>query len=202
MSNRNYEYHALGSYKENIFKLLVNDGERSDLLMDILMPVIEDSRFDKIDNFIGGSFECIQDGKVELVDLKQHLFDVPFIYSTVTDTRNVICLDTNLNSCSQSLKEMKIEISVMCHKEAMPLDLNTRLKYKKLGYIGRNRLDIAVAIIGDIINRSSEFGIGKLCPNKYDPVKSYYFSHEFFGKILTYTCSDFMKNYTVMTDEK
>ena len=95
MANKNYEYHALGSYKEKLFQLFVKD-EKSDLLIDILMPVIEDSRFDKIDNFIGGSFKYIQDGNVELVDLKQHLFDVPFVYSTVTDTRNVICIDTNL----------------------------------------------------------------------------------------------------------
>ena len=201
MANKNYEYHALGSYKEKLFQLFVKD-EKSDLLIDILMPVIEDSRFDKIDNFIGGSFKYIQDGNVELVDLKQHLFDVPFVYSTVTDTRNVICIDTNLNSCSQSLKEMKIEISVMCHKESLQLDMETRIKYKDLGYVGRNRLDIAIAIIGDIINRSTEFGIGKLSPSRYEPVKSYYFSNEFFGKILTYTCTDFMKNHTEITNEK
>lgn len=201
MANKNYEYHALGSYKEKLFQLFVKD-EKSDLLIDILMPVIEDSRFDKIDNFIGGSFKCMQDGNVELVDLKQHLFDVPFVYSTVTDTRNVICIDTNLNSCSQSLKEMKIEISVMCHKESLQLDMETRIKYKDLGYVGRNRLDIAIAIIGDIINRSTEFGIGKLSPSRYEPVKSYYFSNEFFGKILTYTCTDFMKNHTEITNEK
>ena len=201
MANKNYEYHALGSYKEKLFQLFVKD-DKSDLLIDILMPVIEDSRFDKIDNFIGGSFKYIQDGNVELVDLKQHLFDVPFVYSTVTDTRNVICIDTNLNSCSQSLKEMKIEISVMCHKKSLQLDMETRIKYRDLGYVGRNRLDIAIAIIGDIINRSAEFGIGKLSPSRYEPVKSYYFSNEFFGKILTYTCTDFMKNYMEITNEK
>lgn len=202
MSNQNYEYHALSAYKDVLFKMLLNDEERSELLMDILMPTIEDDRFDKIDNFIGGCFEYIQDGKTELVDLKQHIFDVPFIYSTVTDTRNAICMDTNLNSCSQSLKEMEIEISVICHKDSLPLDMKTRLKYKNLGYIGRNRLDIAVAIIGDIINRSSKFGIGKFSPSRYKPVKSYYFSNDFFGKILTYTCSDFMKDYTVISNEK
>lgn len=202
MSNQNYEYHALAYYKDILFNLLMTDGERSDLLIDILMPEIEDDRFDKLDNFLGGCFECTTNGKTELVDLKQHLFDVPFIYATVTDTRNAICIDTNLNSCSQTLKEMKVEINVMCHKESISLDIDTRLKYKEYGYIGRNRLDIAVAIIGDIINRSSEFGIGKFQPSKYEPVKPYYFTDKFFGKILTYTCTDFMKNYVVKTNEK
>lgn len=201
MANENYEYHALGAYKECLFNLLMKD-EKSELLMDILMPVIEDERFDKIDNFLGGNFEYYENGSLQLVDLKKHLFDVPFVYNTITDTRNVICIDTELLSCSQSIKEMKVTINIMCHKESIELDVGTRLKYRKEGYIGRNRLDIAVAIIGDIVNRSSKFGIGKLSPSEYNPVKSYYFSNEYFGKILTYTCTDFMKNYKVITDEK
>ena len=201
MANENYEYHALGSYKDYLFNLLMKD-EKSELLMDVMMPVIEDDRFDKIDNFLGGSFEYYDDGKLQYIDLKRHLFDVPFIYATVTDTRNAICIDTEMVSCSQTLKEMRVIINVMCHKESLELDVKTRLKYKKLGYIGRNRLDIAIAIIGDIINRSAEFGIGKLSPSRYEPVKSYYFSNEFFGKILTYTCTDFMKNYMEITNEK
>ena len=201
MANKNYEYHALGSYKDKLFQLLLKD-EKSELLMDVMMPVIEDDRFDKIDNFLGGSFEYYDDGKLQYIDLKRHLFDVPFIYATVTDTRNAICIDTEMVSCSQTLKEMRVIINVMCHKESLELDVKTRLKYKKLGYIGRNRLDIAIAIIGDIVNRSTEFGIGKLSPSRYEPVKSYYFSDEFFGKILTYTCTDFMKNHTEITNEK
>ena len=201
MANKNYEYHALGAYKDKLFQLLLKD-EKSELLMDVMMPVIEDDRFDKIDNFLGGSFEYYDDGKLQYIDLKRHLFDVPFIYATVTDTRNAICIDTEMVSCSQTLKEMRVIINVMCHKESLELDVKTRLKYKKLGYVGRNRLDIAIAIIGDIINRSAEFGIGKLSPSRYEPVKSYYFSDEFFGKILTYTCTDFMKNYMEITNEK
>ena len=197
MNNFNYEFRALGSYKDNLFKLLLQH-ELSDLLIDILMPTIEDDRFDKIENFLGGSYEYYQNGHLELIDLKQHIFDVPFIYQTITDTRNAICIDTSLKSCTQTIKEMNIEISVICHKESINLDLDTRLKYKKLGYIGRNRLDIAVEIIGDIINGSKKFGIGKLLPRSYDPVKSSYPSKDFFGKILFYSCSDFMKNYTVI----
>lgn len=48
MSNKNYEYHALGSYKDELFKLILQH-ELSELLIDILMPTIEDERFDKID---------------------------------------------------------------------------------------------------------------------------------------------------------
>ncbi len=110
--------------------------------------------------------------------------------------------NTNLPTGEIEVKAEKIEIintaaqtPFIIADETDALE-DTRLKYRKEGYIGRNRLDIAVAIIGDIVNRSYKFGIGKLSPSKYDPVKSYYFSNDFFGKILTYTCTDFMKDYT------
>ena len=67
-----------------------------------------------------------------------------------------------------------------------------------MGYIGKNRLDIAVAILGDIINGSKEFGIGQLNPIPYNPVKAYYPSQDYFGKILNYSCDDFMKDYTLI----
>ena len=109
MANKNYEYHALGSYKYELFQLIMKH-ELSEFLIDILMPSIEDDRFDKIDNFIGGLFEYHGSDGIERVNLKSHLFDVPFIYSTVTDTRNVICIDTNISRCGNTLKEMSVVI--------------------------------------------------------------------------------------------
>ena len=198
MANNNYEYHALGSYKEELFRLIMNH-ELSEPLIDILMPSIEDERFDKLDNFLGGKFQYNEENGVSTtVYLKQHLLDVPFIYSTIIDTRNMICVDTSLAKYSQTIKQMNIEISILCHKASLEIDTGIRLKYKKMGYIGKNRLDIAVAILGDIINGSKEFGIGQLNPIPYNPVKSYYPSQDYFGKILNYSCDDFMKDYTLI----
>lgn len=195
MANKNYEYHALGSYKEELFQLILMH-ELSELLIDILMPVIEDDRFDKIDNFVGGNYEYYGSDGIEKVKLKSHLFDVPFIYSTVTDVRNIICVDTNISQSGSTLKEMSVTIEIMAHKNGLELDTETRIKYKKLGYIGRNRIDIAVAILGDILNGSKEFGIGKLTPTKFSPTQSYFPNNYFWGKILKYSCTDFMKDYT------
>lgn len=195
MSNKNYEYHALGSYKDELFKLILQH-ELSELLIDILMPTIEDERFDKIDNFLGGDYSYSGKNGIEQVSLNSHIFDVPFIYSTVTDVRNVICIDTNISRYNQSLKEMSVVIEVMCHKGGLQLDNTTRKKYKQLGYIGRNRMDIAVAILGDILNGSKDFGIGCLSPAQLNPTQSCFPNNDFWGKILRYSCSDFMRNYT------
>lgn len=158
------------------------------------MPEIEDERFDKTENFLGGEYKCGIDD-IEFVELKRHIFDVPFIYSTVTDTRGCICIDTNITRCSNALKEMVINISVISHKNMLYVNNETYKKYRKLGYIGRNRVDIATAILGDIINDSPKFGIGKLSPCPYDPTQSYFPNQDFWEKSLKYSCTDFMKDY-------
>lgn len=190
----NFEYHALGTYKNEICKLLLQH-ELSELLIDILMPTLHDERFDKSDNFRGGDYTYKINNQEEKVKLIPHIYDVPFIYTTVTDTRNVICVDTNISKNSQSTKEMFIAIYVMCHKDLLQIDSETEKKYKNIGYIGKNRMDIAVAIIGDILNGSNKFGIGQLSPTLSNPTQSYFPNSTFWGKILQYTCSDFMQDY-------
>ena len=192
--NQNYDYHALGSYKKNIFDLLLKH-ELSDLLIDVLMPALEDSRFDKIDNFIGGNFKCMENGEKINVNLKQHLFDIPFIYTTITDERNAICIDTNISKSDKTLKEMNVLIYIVCHKDLLELDTKDKIKYKKMGYVGKSRIDIATAIVGDILNESRKFGIGTLSPTLYNSTSSYFPNNDFFGKILSFTCTDFMKDY-------
>ena len=159
------------------------------------MPTLEDDRFTKYENFFGGEYSYTTSDGEEKVILKEHLLDVPFIYSTITDTRNVICIDTNISKNTGSTKTMAVNLSVICHKNSLQLDNATRKIYKKYGYIGRNRLDIAIAIIGDILNGSNEFGIGRLTPVTINPTKTYYPNTEFFGKILDYSCDDFMIDY-------
>lgn len=199
-----YEYKSLGDYKGLLFKLLLYSGEKSDLLIDITMPKLDDERLDRYDNFLGGEHDIyVGSGKtqtVEHVKLQGRLFDVPFIYSTVTNTINVICIDTNISSCNPNTKEMVITLNVMCHKDNLELDTETKRKYKKLGYKG-NRLDIMVALIGEILNYSKENGkksgiqIGTLNPIPRNPVIPDYPNNNFFGKTMTYICSDFMVDY-------
>ena len=192
-----YEFKSLGEYKNLLFQLLMMSGEKSDLLMDIVMPTLDDDRFDKFDNFLGGEYEEYnKEGKLEIVKLQGRLFDVPFIYSTVENTINTICIDTNIRSCNPNTKEMVITLNIMCHKDNLKLDRDTKRKYRALGYTG-NRLDIMVALIGEILNYSKEanLGIGTLVPLPHNPVTPDYPNSNFFGKTMIYTCSDFMVDY-------
>lgn len=160
------------------------------------MPQIKDERFDKLDNFLGGEYEYYDKGKLTYVSLNKHIFDVPFIYTTVTDTIGTICIDTDILKCDHLLKEMLINISVICNKNILEIDNETRLKYNKNGFNGRNRVDIAVAILGDILSDSDKFGIGELTPCKLNPTQSIFPNRDFWGKNLRYFSSDFMKDCT------
>lgn len=193
-----YEFKSLGEYKNLLFQLLMLSGEKSDLLMEIVMPTLDNDKLDKYDNFLGGEFEIYNsDGDREIVKLQGRLFDVPFIYSTVENTINTICIDTNVRSCNQNTKEMVITLNVICHKDNLKLDYETKRKYKKLGYTG-NRLDIIVSLIGEILNYSkdSELGIGVLIPFPRNPIVPDYPNNNFFGKTMNYICSDFMVDYS------
>lgn len=196
-----YEFKSLGEYKDLLFQLLMMSGDKSDLLMDIVMPTLDDDRFDKIDNFLGGEFEEYfstenNEQTLEIVKLQGRLFDVPFIYSTVENTINTICIDTNIRNCNPNTKEMIITLNVMCHKNNLRLDRETKRRYRALGYTG-NRLDIMVALIGEILNYSKEanLGIGTLIPLTRNPITSDFPNSNFFGKTMIYTCSDFMIDY-------
>lgn len=196
-----YEFKSLGEYKDLLFQLLMMSGEKSDLLMDIVMPTLDDDRLSKLDNFLGGEFEEYfstenNEQTLEIVKLQGRLFDVPFVYSTVENTINTICIDTNIRSCNPNTKEMVITLNVMCHKDNLKLDIKTKRKYRELGYKG-NRLDIMVALIGEILNYSKDanIGIGTLVPLPHNPVTPDFPNSNFFGKTMIYTCSDFMVDY-------
>ena len=79
-----YDYRSLGAYKELLCNLLMFSGDKSSLLMDIMMPVLDDDRFEKYENFTAGEDETYtgtgKNRKVEYVKLNGRLFDVPFIY--------------------------------------------------------------------------------------------------------------------------
>lgn len=187
-----YEFRSLGEYKEMLIEFLVCCDQKSDLLMDITMLKLDDERFSKTSNFLGIN----QEYNGEYVKTDGYLFDIPFVYTTVQDTRNMICFDTNISKINQNTKQIDITINVMCHKASLQLDKETQRKYKKLGYYG-NRLDIMVALIGDILNYSNNTnGIGTLVPSPSGAIGSYFPNDQYFGKILHYTCSDFMVNYS------
>lgn len=192
--NNLFEYKALGNYKKQLFECICNN-EKTDMLIDVIMPCLDDNRINKIDNFLGGEQEINTSSGKEIVKLQGHLYDVPFIYTTVTNAINCICIDTNIANNSISTKTMSVTIYIMCHKSNLNISDDEKSIYRKSGYVG-NRLDIAVAILGDMLNHSKDFGIGRLTPLPRTPVRPYFPNDNYFGKILEYTCSDFMLDYS------
>jgi hypothetical protein len=184
-------FKELGTYKDKIISMFAANED----IIDLIMPTLDYDRFEVSDNFIGGEFQTVENGIVKNVILKGHCFDTPFIYSSITDSRNCICIDTNIsNADGESIKEMSITIEVMCNKANLQMDSESRMKYVTKGLSG-NRLDMIVEEIGLQLNSSRQFGIGKFKPAIRNPVHSYFPNEDYFGKVLTYTCSDFMADY-------
>lgn len=185
-------FFELGDYKKKLIDMFVADED----IVDLVMPILDDIRFEAGDNFLGGQINTIKDGVVETVDLKGHCFEVPFIYSSVTDARNCICLDNIISGANgEAIKEMTVTIEIMCHKTNLRLDSTTNTKYYKKGLSG-DRLDMIVQKIGLLIEQNNkEFGLGKFKLKPNNPMKSYYPNENFFGKVLIYTCDAFMTDY-------
>lgn len=123
---------------------------------------------------------------------------LPFPY-TVSDSEssNVISIDCNLTKNRNTTKELQVELAVVFHRSFVLFDTDSDLKERcqVLGYTG-TRLDAAIAVIGDILNNSRSFGIGRLMPAAENPVQSYFPKDfpDYFGKIILYHCDDFMAN--------
>jgi hypothetical protein len=186
------DFYELGSYKEKIEKMFVTNPD----IVDLTMPILDDSRFEIGDNFLGGEFQYkdTNSGAIENVTLIGHYFDVPFVYSSITDVRNLICIDTSISRADgETIKEITVSIEVICNKDNIKLSSADKLKYLNK-YVG-NRLDMIVEAIGLQLNSSRKFGLGRLKPSSRNPVRSYFPSEKYFGKILTYTCDDFLTDY-------
>lgn len=184
-------FYELGKYKEKIINMFVTNDD----IVNLVMPTPDDSRFELGDNFLGGEYKTVSNGIEAIVNLIGHCFDVPFIYASIQDNRNAIFIDSTISKADgESIKEVTITIEVMCHKTNLKMNSQDRIKYIKKGLSG-NRLDMIVQEIGLQLNSSNKFGIGKLKISPRNPVKSYFANEDYFGKVLTYTCEDFMTDY-------
>lgn len=182
------EFYELGSYKEKVMRALAKDED----VVNLVMPTLDDDRFDIIDNFIGGEFK---DEKGNPLKLNGHCVDVPFIYATITDNKNIICIDSTITKAdSEAIKEVGLVIYVMFHKSNIFFSDKDKKYYAQKGYSG-NPVDVTVQAIGRLLNGRNDFGIGKLKPINYNPIKPYYPQNDYYGKTMEYVCSDFMTDY-------
>ncbi len=187
------EFHELGTWKDLAGKFFFN----SDLLKSIVMPTLDDTNYEEDDNWFGGKNLPTQvNGVTEYHNLVGHYFDVPFIYSTVTDERMVLCVDTEVSKwVGQAIKEITITIYVICHKDFIKMSSDMKSEYITKHKLAGNRVDMAVEVIGRLLNGSNAFGLGRLVPAQDNTVLSYFPNSEFYGKVLRYTCDDFSTDY-------
>ena len=114
---------------------------------------------------------------------ERNLFDYNYVDSTTTEATAYICVEADLaNIPTATIKDMRLYIRVICHKEFMDID---PAKFK--GMIG-NRRENLTRYVDKLLSGSDMFGIGKLqllsCRAAPAPTG-------FAARELTYKISDF-----------
>lgn len=76
-----------------------------------------------------------------------YCFDTSYIEGTMTDSSCAIFIDTDLAAVSNPcLKEVTVQLSVICHKNAVALSEEDRTYYNSMGVYG-NRIDCLCQMI-------------------------------------------------------
>lgn len=119
---------------------------------------------------------------VNIVDdlLDEHIFPYLYVPDTQTVAKTYICVDVIVPRVpSIEIKNLKVIIWVFTHKSL--------IRYAKKGYIG-TRTDILSDVLDRLLDTSKEFGIGRL---KLEGVDLFNSEKQYYGRILTYSASDF-----------
>lgn len=162
------------------------------------MPQLDDADFTWEQNWYGGSFDQNVKGQTELKTLLGHCFDTPYIEGTVTDNRCAIFIETCLlRTGSPHIKEVGVDIMVVCHKDSVRLSGEDKAYFESIGVYG-NRVDSAIqAIHSAILNPGvmekikKKYSIGDLNLVEENPLQQYVPGTRFYGKVLHYTYQAF-----------
>lgn len=160
----------------------------------LAMPILDNANFTHEENWYGGKFDTNIYGKTEIVDLIGHCFDTPYIEGTVTDNRCAIFIETYLIKVeSKHIKEVGVDIFVVCHKGSVRLSKDEKEYYESIGVYG-NRVDSIIQIINSsILNEDvmrgimEKYSIGSMNLSERNPLKQYIPGTKFYGKCLSYT---------------
>lgn len=141
----------------------------------------------------------------DLTRLVPHCFDTPYIEGITMGHDSAIFVETYLTKAvSQRIKEVGIDICVLCHKDSIGLSESDKEYYRSKGIYG-NRIDSSIQVIhssilapratDDIKEALSVFGkysIGGLTlSSEKEPLKPYSQGAGFYGKCLSYTYQSF-----------
>ena len=160
----------------------------------LVMPVLDDPDFTWEQNWYGGTMEKTITGQTKVTTLLGHCFDVPYLDGTVTDNRCALFIETHLIRVpNKFLKEVGVDISIVCHKDAVRLSPEDTIYFNEKGIYG-NRVDslcqaINSAILNPLIMEAIQrkYAIGDMQLSEKEPVRLYVPGTKFYGKILSYS---------------
>lgn len=175
--------------KESLMSLFCDSKD----ITRLIMPNLDNENFTWEENWYGGRFDKNIKGQTEIENLIGHCFDTPYIEGTVTDNRCAIFIETYLISVNnQHVKEVGVDIMVVCHKDSVRLPKEDKEYYKSIGVYG-NRVDSAIQVINSSILESEimteikkKYSIGDMNLAERNPLKQYVPGTKFYGKCLSY----------------
>lgn len=170
----------------------------TDDITNLIMPQLDNENFTFDENWYGGKYDKNTDDETEITNLVGHCFDTPYIEGTVTDNRCAIFVETYLLKVeNQHIKEVGVDIMIICHKDSVRLSESDKEYYESVGVYG-NRVDSAIQVINSTIlnhnvmnNIKKDFSIGKLTLSERNPLQQYVPGTKFYGKVLHYTYQTF-----------
>lgn len=176
----------MGRIKETLMSLFCDTED----ITRLIMPELDNPNFTWEQNWYGGNFDT--------TPLIGHCFDIPYIKGMITDNRCAIFIETYLKRVgNQHLKEVGVDIGVICHKDSVGLSAEEKTYYNSIGIYG-NRVDCAIqAINSSILNHQmmdtikEKYSIGVMNLAEENPLKLYTTESEFYGKCLSYTYQTF-----------
>lgn len=121
-----------------------------------------------------------------------HCFDTPYLEGAVTDNGCAVFVETYLTKIeNQHIKEVGVDITVVCHMDSVKLSDEEKAYYESIGIYG-NRVDSAVQVINSsILNLKQNYSIGAMNLLDKNPLEQYVPGSNFYGKVLHYTYQAF-----------
>ena len=133
--------------KESLMSLLCDSKDVTKLIM----PTLDNPNFTFEQNWYGGTFDKDINGQTETATLMGHCFDTPYMEGAITDNRCAVFIETYLSKIeNQHIKEVSVDIMVVCHKDLSKLSETDKNYYNPTGVYG-NRIDSAVQVINSLI---------------------------------------------------
>lgn len=127
----------------------------------------------------------------DITKLASYFYDTPYIEGIITDNGCSIFLETRLiKVANQRIKEVGVDIYVVCHKDSIALSDEDMAYYNSIGLFG-NRMDCAIQAIHSSIVNFKTYSIGDLTLVTERPIKQFLTESNFYGKKMSYTYQAF-----------